>query len=1545
MSRKARWMKSGKWSVVVSVLLLIGVSLPLAAKGPPAVAPIVGEPGTPPLRVPDGFFTENAGQVNNEQVRFYSSGGMQAGFAESAVLLKLVERDHSRPLDVFEERTRGPQVQRDDPPSVRGVMARITFPGSNKVMPQGVQEMPHRSNYFIGNDPSKWRTGVRSYQEILYSDLYDGIDLSYRTRDGQLKYEFIVGPRADPSLITVSYEGVEGLRLDRSGELVVRTALGELRDEKPISYQDWNEVACAFVPRAPRSFGFQCEGWDPSRPLVIDPLVYATYLGGGDYDAGNGIAFDASGSAYATGYTISTDFPATPGAFDTTYNGSQDAFVAKLNAAGSALAYATYLGGGSDDYGYGIAVDSSGSAYVTGQTYSADFPATPGSFDTTFNGNRDAFVAKLNAAGSAIAYATYLGGGDYDSGQGIAVDSSGSAYMTGQTYSADFPATPGSFDTTYNGGSDAFVAKLDAAGSALVNATYLGGGDYDSGQGIAVDSSGSAYMTGRTTSPNFPATPGAFDTTLSGFADAFVARLDAAGSALAYATYLGGGGVELGYDIAVDASGSAYVTGTTFSTDFPATPSAYDTTFNGSRDAFVAKLDAAGSALVYATFLGGGSVDEGYGIAVDASGSAYVTGWTESANFPATAGSLDTTYNGGSDAFVAKLDAAGSALVYATYLGGGSVDEGYGIAVDASGSTYVTGRTTSPNFPATPGAFDTTLSGWDAFVAKLDLTSMPILSATGEPNYVTDGLDPETGTAGVTAFVYRVNYTDWDNDTPLAGDPQVHILKGGVEIAGSPFTMTAVDPAETTYADGKWYAFATTLSPCGNDYSHYFTASDSTGTPATNWPSPPPDLPDVPCPNNPPVLAATGEPNYVSDGLDPETGTAGVTSFVYRVNYTDADNDAPLAGDPSVHILNGGVEIAGSPATMTFLSWVGAPNNYSVGALYQYSTTLTLCGSDYSYYFTASDSQGAAAASWPSPAPNLPDLPCAPVLSSTGEPSYLTDGLDPETGTAGVTSFVYRVNYTDADNDTPLAGDPKVHVLKGGVEITASPFAMTAVDPADTTYTDGKLYTFATTLPQCGNDYSYYFTASDSTGNPATDWPSPPPDLPDLPCAPVLSATGEPNFVTDGLDPETGTLVTLYAYRVSYMDADNDPPLAGDPKVHILKGGVEITGSPFAMTAVNPADTTYTDGKLYTYSTPLTPRGTDYTYYFTASDATGLPAMDWPIPPADAPDVLDRAPTADAGPDQPGRFRNGVVTLDGIGSSDPDADALTFAWAQTAGPTVALTGATLATPSFTPTAAGTYTFELTVDDGFGGTGVDNVTVTVVNRSPVADAGPDQPGRFRNQVVTLNGTGSSDPDADALAFAWAQTAGPAVALTGGDTATPSFTPTAAGIYTFELTVSDGFAGGIDTDTVIVTVINRQPVADAGGPYTCVAGETIALNGSSSTDLDGDALTHQWTVHLATPVTLTGQKPTFTCPDTEGTFNVTLTVNDSGGLSGTDDTQLSIQPKGGMAADWTWLIIAAIAVVAVLLILFLLIRRKKRGEEIQETPKTEESQPPR
>jgi hypothetical protein len=609
------------------------------------------------------------------------------------------------------------------------VAVRLQLVGGTTARTVGVDRLPGTVNYLTGNDPSHWRTGIPTYAGVQQRNVYPGIDLAYHGKQGRLEYDFLLAPGADPSAIGVRFAGAKRTILDR-GELVLSLPGGVLRQPKPIAYQQVGgkrkPVDVGYVLQGPNRVGLRVAAYDRARPLVIDPaLVYSTFIGGSNSESGWGIAVDGGGNAYVAGTTReSTDLPTTPGAFDTSADGFYDAFITKLNATGTALVYSTYLGGSGNDNGFALALDAADNAYVTGDTNSTDFPTTPGAFETSPNGNRDAFVTKLNATGSALVYSTYLGGDGDDEGRGITVDAAGSAYVTGDGGGAAFPTTLGAFDTTPDS-NDGFVTKLDPAGSTLVYSTFLGGSESDGGSGIAVDATGSAYVIGSTQSADFPTTVGAHDTSLGGGTDEFVTKFDPTGSSLAYSTYLGGSGEDDGRGIAVDGTGNAHVIGLSLSTDYPTTAGAFDTTPNGDFDAVVSDLNATGSALLYSTYLGGSAGDDGNAIALDATGNAYLTGRTMSADFPTTAGAYDTTLGGDADVWVGKLDPTGATLAYSTYLGSTGYEDGRGIAADAANAAYVTGEADDTTFPTTAGAFDTTNNGGDAFVSKLDTTAQP----------------------------------------------------------------------------------------------------------------------------------------------------------------------------------------------------------------------------------------------------------------------------------------------------------------------------------------------------------------------------------------------------------------------------------------------------------------------------------------------------------------------------------------------------------------------------------------------------------------------------------------------------------------------------------------------------------------------------------------------------------------------------------------------------------------------------------------------------
>jgi len=571
---------------------------------------------------------------------------------------------------------------------------RLTFAGANR-RPQivGLDKLPGVSNYFIGNDRHKWRTNVAHYAKIEYKNVYPGVNLIYYGNQGKLEYDWVVEPGANPNAVRLAIQQwgrgangskSSGARLDRRGNLLIHTASGDLVQSTPVVYQNVagrrRAVKARYTFTGTDRVGFAVGAYDTSKPLVIDPvLAYSTYLGGTGADAGQSIAVDSTGGVYITGFTSSTDFPTMTPIQGTNAGNSQ-------------------------------ATDAS---------------------------NRDVFVTKLNAAGNALVYSTYLGGNAGDDGIGIAVDGVGNAYITGETQSTNFP-TVNAVQGVYRGFSgsyEAFMAKLNTTGNNLSYSSYLGGNSDSAGLSIAVDGAGNAYVTG-TASASFPLVNAFQETYNSGTCGtAFVAKFDATGTTLLYSTYLGGSDCNEGYGIAVDSAGNAYVTGYTYAYDFPTTANAFQTTRKTVSVAFVTKLNATGSALVYSTYLGGSNnYNMGYGIAVDSAGDAYVTGYTNATDFP-TVNPFQATLAGGEGAFVTKLNATGSSLVYSTYLGGSqggasNDDLGKSIAVDSAGDAYVTGDTRSSNFPIV-SAFQTANTGnGNAFVTKLNATGNGLVYST-----------------------------------------------------------------------------------------------------------------------------------------------------------------------------------------------------------------------------------------------------------------------------------------------------------------------------------------------------------------------------------------------------------------------------------------------------------------------------------------------------------------------------------------------------------------------------------------------------------------------------------------------------------------------------------------------------------------------------------------------------------------------------------------------------------------------------------------------
>ncbi len=710
-------------------------------------------------------FEANHGQIDS-RVKFMSRMGRCTLFLTSdEAVLTLVGRSLNRP---------SVEESKSDSYPLRGFTLRMKLRNpslSTKV--EGLNELAGKSSYFLGNDPARWRVNIPTYTKVKYEEVYPGVDLVYYGNQRQLEYDFVVSPGANPRRIGFDIVGAKSVRRDGHGDLVMKVGDGEIRWPKPLVYQEKNgiqkSIASQYIVAHANRVGFEVGKYDIDKPLYIDPLVYSTYLGGSGSDEGQSVAVDGSGNAYVAGVTTSTDFPLTPGAFQSTYiAGYYNVFVAKLNASGSALLYSTYIGGSSmliNGYSgnIGIAIDGMGNAYLTGGTASTDFPTTPNALQRScgnLSSCGNAFVTKVDPTGSSLIYSTYLGGSGNDGGSAVAVDSAGDLYVTGIASSTDFPVTQGAFQRAYGGGaSDAFLTEINPGGTALVYSTYLGGTANDVGAGVALDGDGNAYVAGTTSSTDFPVTPNAFQTLCNGGINecqvAFVSKLNASGLGLAYSTYLGYT-TSQATGIAVNGAGNAYVTGVTNAIDFPTTSGAFQTScgspYPKCENVFVTKMNLAGSGLVYSTYLGGrtkGLPNSGFAtIAVDNADTAYVTGATYSTSFPTTPGAFQThchnSCNVNPDAFVTRFNSSGSTLLYSTYLGGKSgKNDAFAIAQDGTGNAYITGFTSSTGFPVTPGAFQNACgnlnSCGNAFVTKIPVLAVTATQLSSSPNPSTYG--------------------------------------------------------------------------------------------------------------------------------------------------------------------------------------------------------------------------------------------------------------------------------------------------------------------------------------------------------------------------------------------------------------------------------------------------------------------------------------------------------------------------------------------------------------------------------------------------------------------------------------------------------------------------------------------------------------------------------------------------------------------------------------------------------------------------------------
>jgi hypothetical protein len=1253
----------------------------------------------------------------------------------------------------------------------KGHALQLTFPGANpSAVPTGAQLGTGTVNYLIGGDATRWHTGLPTYGEIVYRDLWPGIDLAFRGEKGELKYEFRVAPGVDPDNIRLAYRGISRLSIGEGGDLRIHTTLGIIHDSQPVSYQEINGERVAVTSRytlAGKSYGFATGSYDRTQPLIIDPgLDYSTYLGGSGSEQAWDIAVDASGSAYVTGDTFeSPNFPTTVGAFDASPSpavpgGTYETFVTKFDSSG-AMVYSTYLGSsGHLSPPSGIAVDNSGSAYVVGGTGpSSDFPTTPGAFDVTPNGNNDAFVIKLNPSGSALEYSTFLGGANDESAFDIAVDATGSAYLTGRTGSLDFPTTSGAFDTSANGHSDAFVTKLNPAGNALEYSTYLGGnGGGTSGIAIAINASGNAYVTGVTTAL-FPITPGAFDPTRAGTDEGFVTKLNPTGTALEFSTYLGGEFDDQGNAIAVDSSGNAYVTGSTSSRDFPTTACALDRTRGGTLDAFVTKLNPTGTAFEYSTYLGGamnipgpgGSVtitgEIGNGIVVDASGSAVVTGGASTPDFPVTADAFDSTVNAG-DVFVTRLSASGNFITYSTFLGGSDNEHAIDIARDSMGAIYVTGSTSSPDFPVTPGAFDITYNqgnlpfkSTDVFVTKMTLPPVPAELAA-IPNTVQltplSGQNPAGASATVTASVGNV-----------VGNPLPNVIVH-FSVTGS----RIVSGSCMTGADGQCAFSYQGPSFNGSDSISGFVDTNNDGLKAPCEPSA--IVTNTWTGNGPPAIADPGN----------QTNSEG-----------EAVSLAIVASDPNGNALT--YTAIGLPAGLTINPATGIISgivDFTAGGSYD-DDGNPIPARAYSVTVTASDGLGSVSRSFGWTVINVNGAPVAPPVSATtGEDSTVQitlaasdpDGdalsytltANPAHGTVtlsgGVATYTPAPDYNGVDAFSFSASDGTNSSNSATVSISVSPVNDTPTARADS----------ATTLEDTSVNISVRSNDSDVDGDalaiisvvqPAHGVAAINPDG-TITYTPAANFYGADSFTYVINDGHGGTATATVNLTVA---PNNDPPAAldgataldEDTQIEIMLVAMDVDSAALGLAVVNqPLNGTLSAvaGNKVIYTPNPNFNGLD-SFTFIANDGAAdsniANVMILVAPIADAPVLatIGNKLIAEA-----------ALLSFALAASDPDGGQLTFSASGL--PTGATLDPTTGSFSWTPNfnQAGSYTLTFSVIDPTGRSASETITIVVSdvgsNLGPVCSAAYPSineiwPPDHHTQLINIFGV--TDPDNDPL----------------------------------------------------------------------------------------------------------------------------------------------------------------------------------------------------
>ncbi len=1247
-------------------------------------------------------------------------------------------------------------------------IVRMMLVGANpapRVM--GLSPLRAKVNYFKGNNPQDWHTGIPTYAKVRYEKVYPGIDLVFYGNQQQLEYDFVVAPGANPGAIRLTLEGQSKLRLNTQGDLLLGEKGREIRFLRPRLYQqvagERRSVAGRYRLMASRQVGFEVGAYDQRMPLMIDPvLTYSTYLGTPNYDQANGIAVDSSGNAYVTGFTVSTTFPVTSGALKTTNKGGyNDAFVTKFSPGGSSLVYSTYLGGSLTDQGTAIAVDSSGNAYIAGETISTDFPTTVGSVQRTYGGGGDAFVAKLSSDGSSLLYSTYFGGSAMDLARGIAIDSLDDIYITGTTYSTNLP-TLTMLQPSLQGTQDAFVAEIGATGS-LVYSTYLGGSNYEQSNGIAVDSSGDAYVTGYTNSPDFP-TANAIQGTCKScptFNDAFVTEIGANGVGLVYSTYLGGSGDDAGAGIAVDAQGNAYLTGFSFSTDFPATAGAFQQTLVGGSSAILAKIAPNGTSLIYATYLGADAYTMGQAIAI-LNGNAYITGLTHANSFPLV-NPTQSTRAGFPDAFVAEVNNAGTALYYSSYLGGNDRDDATAIALDSAGNAYVSGLTHSTNFPVV-NPYQATNAGGDADVFLTKIQVSPTTLSTNTLTY-------SSQIVGTTSAAQQVTVTNNGSQSLTITGVTTTGANGGdfsqTNTCGTPLSAGATCTVQVSFSPSVTGAESATLN----------VATDLSGSP-------------------PQAVSLTGT------GIQPVvTFTPSSLSFSsQQVGTTSAAQTVTISNTGTAALTITGISITGTNS-----GDFAQANNCPLSP-----ATLAAnanCTMNVTFSPTANGTRSAAV----SLTDNAPGSPQTVSLSGTGAGSTVTltpASLSFGNQQVGTTSVAQAVTLTNTSSTS-------LTITSVGITGTNSgDFAQTnncPLGPATLAANANCTINVAFTPTAIGARSAALSIADDAPGSPQTASLSGTGTAPAVNLAPsslsfgnqlvgTTSAAQTATLTNTGTAPLTILSVGISGTNSGDFAQTNNCPVSPSTLAVNTSCTVSVTFGPTAMG-------TRTAAVIFTDNASDSPEQLSLT-------GTGIAPVAG-LSPASLTYATQQVGTTSAAQtvilSNTGTATMSITSISIVGTNGAD-----FAQGNNCGASLVPGANCSINVTFTPTMEGTETAALAVTDNASGspqsvslTGTGSATVgaPIVSLSPTALAfGTQNVGTTSAaQTVTLSNTGSAALSISSIAvtgtnsgdFAETDNCGTSVTAGTNCTINVTFTPAANGTRTAALAISDNASGSPQT----------------------------------------------------------------------------------------------------------------------------------------------------